>query len=831
MTENNLHCTGMVLSPSMNIGLTIFQSVSRVPSSSTSVRQIAFYNMEEERQSAFNILVIWRGKKLNLEMEPGRTLKEFGHKLQKLTNVKADTMRLLVPRSMDEDSKMLTPFSEEHSSLSLQEASILEGKTIRMMGVFEEEIEEVKQNTKADLRITGFDEEERRSRQRILGMPQTSLKLPQGNYIFCDFRTLQIPGIKLNPPDSEALRRMHMLAADPGIIAIMNKHRWRVGIMTEMAPVGYVGISPKCLLGYNKNHGEEISLRIRTDDLKGFRKYESIKKTLLHELAHMVFSEHDANFFALNKQLNEEAASLDWTRSRSHTLSGVRPSEYYEEEFYVGSSGNTSQRLGGKTPDQLASARASSVAAAYSRLANASTNRSGEFGEHVESHPDDFELIAHEPFPDDLAVKESMQVDKPKEAGCNSNFEPDPDDCEGGKVIKSESFLGTSTNRFTYEPDQDDCEVIRYMPNLGTDRKMVGSNTCEEPDPDDSEVNGIASKCGVTVQLGMDDAEGNGILDNAIQHKNSFEEPDPDDSGASLEHRSGSEPDPDDSQGNVIMQFEPDPDDSQGNGILQFEPDPDDSGASLERRRRSEPDPDDSQGNVIMQFEPDPDDSQGNGILQFEPDPDDSGASLEHRSRSEPDPDDSQGNGFMQFEPDPDDSGTSLEHRSRSEPDPDDSQGNGIMQVEPDPDDNMENSMGSSRMQVVEPNPDDGELQRIQDPVSAVCARLQRAIEVLRSEVKPTEVTSVLQTLFKIIRNVIEHPDEMKFRSLRKANPLFQRNVANYKAAMEVLLLVGFKEDVVSDEVGRGETFVVLKRNDPGLLWLAKSSLEMCIVC
>lgn len=33
-----------------------------------------------------------------------------------------------------------------------------------------------------------------------------------------------------------------------------------------------------------QNHGEEISLRLRTDDLKGFRKYDSIKKTLLHEL-------------------------------------------------------------------------------------------------------------------------------------------------------------------------------------------------------------------------------------------------------------------------------------------------------------------------------------------------------------------------------------------------------------------------------------------------------------------------------------------------------------------------------------------------------------------
>nr|GMC85670.1 Ubiquitin and WLM domain-containing metalloprotease SPCC1442.07C [Ipomoea batatas] len=60
----------------------------------------------------------------------------------------------------------------------------------------------------------------------------------------------------MNPPASEALKLMHKLAADPGIVAIMNKHRWRVGLMSEMAPVGYVGVSPKCILGLNKNRGE-----------------------------------------------------------------------------------------------------------------------------------------------------------------------------------------------------------------------------------------------------------------------------------------------------------------------------------------------------------------------------------------------------------------------------------------------------------------------------------------------------------------------------------------------------------------------------------------------
>lgn len=45
-------------------------------------------------------------------------------------------------------------------------------------------------------------------------------------------------------------------------------------------------------------------------------------------------------------------------------------------------------------------------------------------------------------------------------------------------------------------------------------------------------------------------------------------------------------------------------------------------------------------------------------------------------------------------------------------------------------------------------------------------------------------------------------------------------------AAMDILSLVGFNEDVVLDEIGKAETYLVLKRNDPGLLWLAKSSLE-----
>lgn len=66
-----------------------------------------------------------------------------------------------------------------------------------MMGVPKAEVDQVLQNAKADMRIAGFDEEEKRLKQRTLSGPSTTLKLPQGNYIFSEFRTLSIPGLEV----------------------------------------------------------------------------------------------------------------------------------------------------------------------------------------------------------------------------------------------------------------------------------------------------------------------------------------------------------------------------------------------------------------------------------------------------------------------------------------------------------------------------------------------------------------------------------------------------------------------------------------------------------
>ncbi len=78
----------------------------------------------------------------------------------------------------------------------------------------------------------------------------------------------------------------------------MEKYQFSVPLLSEMYPEGKVGVDPVCVMGLNKNKGQEILLRLRTDDLRGFRKYEWVLEVLWHELAHNRFSDHNAEFFA-----------------------------------------------------------------------------------------------------------------------------------------------------------------------------------------------------------------------------------------------------------------------------------------------------------------------------------------------------------------------------------------------------------------------------------------------------------------------------------------------------------------------------------------------------
>eukprot|EP00968_Pinguiococcus_pyrenoidosus_P005590 scaffold362_cov246-Pinguiococcus_pyrenoidosus.AAC.15 len=131
------------------------------------------------------------------------------------------------------------------------------------------------------------------------------------------------------PDVARAQRILEELATDPGVLRVMEKYQWQVGELCEMYPEGQVGVSEVCVLGLNENKGQRIRLRLRTDDLQGFRKLLNIRNVLFHELAHNVHGDHDDKFYMLMREIEREANALDWRRSAGYTADGrrVRPTD------------------------------------------------------------------------------------------------------------------------------------------------------------------------------------------------------------------------------------------------------------------------------------------------------------------------------------------------------------------------------------------------------------------------------------------------------------------------------------------------------------------------
>ncbi|CBJ49209.1 conserved unknown protein [Ectocarpus siliculosus] len=158
------------------------------------------------------------------------------------------------------------------------------------------------------------------------GYKKVALNYPPGPSDLSPYRFERIETLPGLPEEETARKILESLAADPGVRAVLEKHRWTVGALCELYPEGKVGVSDKCVLGLNQNHGMKIFLRLRTDDLRGFRKILSIRKVLFHELAHNDISDHDDNFYMLMRQVEREAAELNWMQqSGGRTVAGRPP--------------------------------------------------------------------------------------------------------------------------------------------------------------------------------------------------------------------------------------------------------------------------------------------------------------------------------------------------------------------------------------------------------------------------------------------------------------------------------------------------------------------------
>ncbi|KAL3467621.1 WLM domain-containing protein [Aspergillus heterothallicus] len=144
------------------------------------------------------------------------------------------------------------------------------------------------------------------------------------------------------PNPSRSLIFLARLRDDPGIRAAMANHRFSVPLLTEMDPAEHT-TSESRTLGLNRNKGEVIELRLRTDAYDGYRDYRTIRKTLCHELAHCVFSEHDRDFWDLTSQIEKEVERADWKHG-GHKAGG--DAEFYNPDDWE------AERDGGHIADE-----------------------------------------------------------------------------------------------------------------------------------------------------------------------------------------------------------------------------------------------------------------------------------------------------------------------------------------------------------------------------------------------------------------------------------------------------------------------------------------------
>jgi len=182
--------------------------------------------------------------------------------------------------------------------------------------------------------------------------------------------------LKHLPKEGDAL---HMLRKAASMVKpMMRKRGWKVGTLAEFLP------DEPQLLGLNINRTERILIRLRYHhDSRQFLGFEQILDTLLHEISHIVFGPHNADFNNLWNELRDEHQSLlmkgytgEGFLTQGHKLGGRRiPLEEMRrqarlaaEKRKTGANANSGgNRLGGSAPPARGAGMRKVIADAASR--------------------------------------------------------------------------------------------------------------------------------------------------------------------------------------------------------------------------------------------------------------------------------------------------------------------------------------------------------------------------------------------------------------------------------------------------------------------------------
>jgi hypothetical protein len=169
---------------------------------------------------------------------------------------------------------------------------------------------------RSDPTIRGFDQEQEYKRQQTEPQHWGEGMVQSKDFKFCRFQACTWQSFGHRPTETTphafaAMQLLQKLATDPGIVAIMKERELVVGTLGEMDPIDDRLMQKKeqqggCLLGYNTNGGARIDVKLRTEDLQGFRPYPELASTLIHELSHNWVGEHDLLFWTNYAQMEAE---------------------------------------------------------------------------------------------------------------------------------------------------------------------------------------------------------------------------------------------------------------------------------------------------------------------------------------------------------------------------------------------------------------------------------------------------------------------------------------------------------------------------------------------
>ncbi|KAH7040673.1 WLM domain-containing protein [Microdochium trichocladiopsis] len=272
---------------------------------------------EHEASHSDAVVVVsftYRGKQHSLHFDESATIAHLCAAIEDDLRVPVENQKLLVPKV----GTLKAPFSDD---MSLKQ---LENKKITLMGTPNDEIASLNRASAAAAARQAHLAAVRRHPPKLISRRDPARAQEDSTYTFMQLRPL--PNL---PHPSRSLAFLERLKADPGIKAAMRKHKFSVGLLTEMDPLSNTESNHEGttrILGLNRNKGEVIELRLRTDAYDGYRDYKTIRNTLCHELAHNVHSPHDRNFWDLCHQIEREVAKADW-KSGGRNVAG---SDFYE---------------------------------------------------------------------------------------------------------------------------------------------------------------------------------------------------------------------------------------------------------------------------------------------------------------------------------------------------------------------------------------------------------------------------------------------------------------------------------------------------------------------